>query len=96
VDGREGLITFTCDEYEGCVVVEIDDTGLSLPAETLDKADGSVFEFNPLDIGALPEGGMGLALIKASFDSVHYQSADGTNRLTLIRRFVAGGDVVAA
>ncbi len=42
--------------------------------------------FDPTDLAALPEGGMGLALVKSAFHEVRYGSREGTNRLQLVRR----------
>jgi len=43
--------------------------------------------FDQTDIAALPESGMGLAIIKSVMDSVHYQTEHGINRLTAVRRW---------
>jgi len=45
--------------------------------------------FDPGDLDSLPEGGMGLALIRSAADEVSYASRDGWNVLTLIRRKAA-------
>jgi serine/threonine-protein kinase RsbW len=66
------------------------DAGLPIPASALAAADGSVFEFDPDALDALPEGGMGLSLIRMVFDQVDYQCAAGRNELTLTRYLVTG------
>jgi serine/threonine-protein kinase RsbW len=61
------------------------DAGRPIPASALEAADGSVFEFDPAALDALPEGGMGLSLIHMVFDQVDYKCAAGRNELTLTR-----------
>lgn len=70
----------------GALEVEVRDRGLAIPKGRLDQTDGAIFDFDPTDIGALPEGGMGIALIKAAFEEVDYASHDGMNRLHLVHR----------
>lgn len=70
------------------LVVEVCDAGLPIPRERLDGAGPSTsFDFDPTDLGGLPEGGMGLGIIKTSFDHVTYARRDGLNCLTLGKRF---------
>jgi anti-sigma regulatory factor (Ser/Thr protein kinase) len=59
------------------------DNGTPIPHEALKRADGSVFDFNPDDTSALPEGGMGLSLILMVFDRVDYKVAPAGNQLML-------------
>ncbi len=40
------------------------------------------------DPDSLPEGGMGLALIRQLFDAIAYETRDGRNRMTLTRWLV--------
>lgn len=47
----------------------------------------SPFDFDPACIEALPEGGMGLALLRASFDRIDYRSGARGNLLVLTKRF---------
>jgi serine/threonine-protein kinase RsbW len=70
----------------GALEVDVWDRGLAIPEGRIDQADDTIFDFDPTDLGALPEGGMGLALIKAAFDEVDYASHDGLNRLHLVHR----------
>jgi serine/threonine-protein kinase RsbW len=70
-------------------VLEIDlwDQGRPIPADRLDQASASTtFMYDTTNLAALPEGGMGLALIKSAFHEVRYGSHDGLNRLHLVRR----------
>jgi serine/threonine-protein kinase RsbW len=69
-------------------VIEIRDAGRPIPADRLAHAGpDTTFGFDPTDVGGLPEGGMGLGIIKTAFDHVAYRSKDGVNRLRLGKRF---------
>ena len=74
---------------DGAAALEIDvwDQGRPIPSARLAQADPSTtVQFDPTNLAALPEGGMGLALIKAAFHEVRYGSRNGVNRLHLVRR----------
>ena len=74
-------------ERDAAVEIDLWDQGRPIPRERLRNADASTtFQFDPTDLAGLPEGGMGLALIKSAFHEVRYGSRDGTNRLHLVRR----------
>lgn len=65
-------------------ILVIDD-GKPIPAEKL--AEVPVLpEFNAFDLESLPEGGFGLALIWSLADKVRYESANGRNVMTLVKR----------
>lgn len=64
--------------------IEIRDTGLALPRGLLDEAQSVEHPLHDPD--ALPERGMGLAILKEAMDEVSYASAGGVNTLTLCRR----------
>ncbi|SNS33639.1 serine/threonine-protein kinase RsbW [Noviherbaspirillum humi] len=84
--GTAGVAEISYEEHEHGVTVEIHDRGRPIPASALEQADGSVFGFDPADTASLPESGMGLSLIKASFDEVHYKTENGLNRLILYKK----------
>lgn len=70
------------------LVVEVRDAGRPIPRERLDTAGpATTFGFDPTDLGGLPEGGMGLGIVKTAFDHVAYRSQGGINRLRLGKRF---------
>ncbi|WP_427913077.1 ATP-binding protein [Ramlibacter sp. MMS24-I3-19] len=74
-------------ERGGALEVDVWDQGRPIPKDLLSQADPSTtFLFDPTNLAGLPEGGMGLALIKAAFHEVRYGSRDGVNRLHLVRR----------
>jgi serine/threonine-protein kinase RsbW len=78
-----GSIRITWREREDRIEFVICDTGRAIPAERLAEADDTTFDYETTDISSLPESGMGLALIKASFDVVEYRSRSGFNRMLL-------------
>ncbi|MEW5734182.1 MAG: ATP-binding protein [Thermodesulfobacteriota bacterium] len=51
----------------------------------MEKLPEGKLEYDPTDLDALPEGGMGIFLIRSIMDSVSYQSIDGKNVLTMVR-----------
>ncbi|MEN9629748.1 MAG: hypothetical protein RJA10_2975 [Pseudomonadota bacterium] len=59
------------------------DNGRPIPDEAFRGADGTVFDFDPESRDQLPEGGMGLSLIRMAFDRVDYEVAATGNRLLL-------------
>jgi serine/threonine-protein kinase RsbW len=67
--------------------IDIWDRGQPIPDGLIESTDvTTTFLYDPTDLDGLPEGGMGLALIKAAFDEVRYGTRDGVNRLRLVRR----------
>jgi serine/threonine-protein kinase RsbW len=81
-----GQITICVVAGPDSIELMIEDTGRGMPAWRLDAAP-SELSFNPTDLTALPESGMGLTIIKSVMDSVHYRSEQGVNRLTAVRRW---------
>jgi serine/threonine-protein kinase RsbW len=88
-DNRGGpAIELALSSSERALVVEVRDAGRPIPRDLLDQAGkDTTFGFDPTDLGGLPEGGMGLGIIKTAFDHVEYRSKDGINRLRLGKRF---------
>jgi serine/threonine-protein kinase RsbW len=87
-EGRGGPeIELAWASTDKAFVVEVRDAGRPIPRERLDQAGAdTTFGFDPTDLGGLPEGGMGLGIIKTAFDHVDYQSSGGSNRLRLGKR----------
>lgn len=71
------------------VVLDIFDRAPPMLASLFDSGTPADFDFDPEKLADLPEGGMGLALIKMTMDEVQYSSEGGVNRLTLTKLFVA-------
>lgn len=85
-DRPPGDIHIRCTRTGDELTLSISDDGERMPGDLLRRAGGEVFNFDPSDLAGLPEGGMGLSLLRAAFDQVSYQSMDGSNRLELRRR----------
>ena len=66
--------------------VDVRDAGHAIPAARLAAAGEDTFAFDPDDIAALPENGLGLAILKMAFDVVDYRSDAGTNCMHLEKR----------
>lgn len=81
----DGTIEICYREYADRLVTEIVDHGRPIPLERMEQAGARVFAFDPADTGNLPEGGMGLALIRVLFDVIEYTSVSTENRLQLTK-----------
>ncbi|MEE1658245.1 ATP-binding protein [Microvirga sp. CF3062] len=68
------------------VVIEVIDHAPPMPAQVLDKAPEDTFAFDETDLADIPEGGMGLALIRMNMDEVEYHSNEAENRLRMVKR----------
>ncbi len=64
----------------------VEDVGCGMTTEQFDLAPNEV-NFDPTSTLNLPEGGMGLAIVKSVMDGVQYEQIDGVNRLTAVRRW---------
>lgn len=82
---QRGRVTLTCFVAADQWQLTLSDWGASIPQELLRQTDESVFDFDSDDLQNIPEGGMGLALIRSCFDSVDYQVHQGCNRLLLTK-----------
>ncbi|NML16404.1 ATP-binding protein [Azohydromonas caseinilytica] len=61
------------------------DRGRPIPEAALQPSAHDPFDFDPLALDSLPEGGMGLALLRASFDRVDYRIGPRGNLLVLTK-----------
>jgi serine/threonine-protein kinase RsbW len=82
---QHGRVTLTCLEVADQWQLTLKDCGIPIPEALLRQADGSIFDFDPDDLQSIPEGGMGLALIRSCFDSVDYQVHRDGNCLLLTK-----------
>jgi serine/threonine-protein kinase RsbW len=89
--GRAGLyIDVRCTDDGQWLQLQLGDCGTPIPAPLWAAADGSVFDFDPNDVQTVPEGGMGLSLIRACFDESSYHSDAQGNHLLLRKRMPTG------
>jgi len=67
------------------------DRGLTMPPEQIVKLSksSSAFEFDPGCLESIPEGGMGLQIIRHEMDEACYSSEKGVNSLKLTKFFPA-------
>lgn len=63
------------------LVFVLTDTGKSMPPFAITPS----LEFDPDDLDAVPEGGMGLFIIHSVMDKVDYQACDGRNVQTFVK-----------
>lgn len=71
------------------IAIEVVDRAAPMSAGLLDPGQSAEIAFDETDIGSLPEGGMGLALIRMSMDEVEYRSGPGENRLRMVKYIAA-------
>jgi serine/threonine-protein kinase RsbW len=68
------------------IFVEVSDNGVPAERKRIEEPRQSVLDFNPADLNGLPEGGMGLPIIRKVMDKVEYTSCDGTNRFRMWKK----------
>lgn len=73
----------------GQVVIEVIDHAPPMPPQVLEKDPEDPFAFDESDLANIPEGGMGLALIRMNMDDVEYHSDEAENRLRMVKRIAA-------
>jgi serine/threonine-protein kinase RsbW len=82
---QRGRVMLTCISAADQWQLTLSDCGAPIPLALMRHSGESVFDFDPDDLQNIPEGGMGLALIRSCFDSVDYQVHQGCNRLLLTK-----------
>ncbi|MGR9087184.1 MAG: ATP-binding protein [Gammaproteobacteria bacterium] len=70
--------------HQDRLCVEIVDQGHAIDPEWLEDLNVD-FDFDPSDLSNLPEGGMGLKIVKKCMDEVSYRNVDCLNRWLLIK-----------
>jgi serine/threonine-protein kinase RsbW len=68
------------------IVIDVIDHAPPMPADALEQASNNPFTFDETDLADIPEGGMGLALIRMNMDEVEYLSNESENRLRMVKR----------
>lgn len=84
-NSTDGIIEINYSFSAGLITIELRDQGKPISSVALFGNDNALLDFDPTDIGHLPEGGMGMLLMKSTFDDIGYLSANGTNVLRLIK-----------
>ncbi|HEY0706011.1 MAG TPA: ATP-binding protein [Polyangia bacterium] len=80
----DGQVSVSLEISDHTLRIKVSDRGRAMPPEVL--ATATVPTFDPGDTAHLPEGGMGLGIVKQLMQDVHYESTGGTNVLTMVRR----------
>lgn len=80
-----GVIEISYSFSDGLITIELRDQGKPISTEALLGSGDAAFDFDPEDIANLPESGMGMPLIRSTFDRIDYVHADGANVLRLIK-----------
>jgi serine/threonine-protein kinase RsbW len=84
-----GIIAVSYDFCGDLIVIELTDHGRPVADPNQFQGGSDKFAFDPEDIAALPEGGMGIPLMLAAFDRVEYRSDGGANTLRLEKSIAA-------
>jgi serine/threonine-protein kinase RsbW len=73
--------------HEVVVAVSLHPEGISFrvmdTGKTMKPLSREPLEFDPTNLATIPEGGLGLHIIQTVMDEVDYQTANGTNILTM-------------
>lgn len=64
----------------------IEDTGKGMPSGGFNAAPRE-FVIDAADVAQLPETGRGISIVKSVMDTVQYESVDGINRFTAVKRW---------
>jgi len=74
--------------YSERIEFKVSNTGEPMPSTKALNLD-----FDPKDVRALPEGGMGLHIIRSIMDEVSYQCLEGINTVTMCKRLSKKGNL---
>ena len=84
--GLPGKIEIECYPQNGYLQVKIMDRGKPMEPNRLAKASDAVFDIQGTSIENIPERGRGLALIKKIMDEAAYETKEGKNTITMIKK----------
>jgi serine/threonine-protein kinase RsbW len=85
--GGEGVIRVSWRADRAALVIHVCDCGRPIPDSTFRDSVNTVFDFEHTDVTDLPEGGLGLGIVRQVFDDVRYRTRLGVNRLVAVREF---------
>ncbi len=72
-------------QYPDHLILQICDRGRAMDPKRLEPPTPSPLDFDPCHLNSIPEGGLGLAIIRITMDEVTYTTSHGKNILTLTR-----------
>jgi serine/threonine-protein kinase RsbW len=83
--GRDVAVALSFTDQQ--LDLEVRDEGFSMPPEQRERlrTGSAVLAFEPSDLANVPEGGMGLEIIRRTMDRVEYSTGGGTNQLRLTK-----------
>lgn len=83
----DGEVSVAVSYAQERLQVEIHDCGTTMPEQSRERlrTSSGVFDFDPSDLAQLPEGGMGLELIRQTMDEAVYSSDSRGNCLRLVK-----------
>lgn len=84
-DAPDARVQLVWTEQPGRWCLRLFDHGHPFPDTALQPGADDPFDFDPVALDSLPEGGMGLALMRASFDRVDYRAGPRGNLLVLTK-----------
>ena len=84
--GRPGPIHIVWVAGSRRIELRFADCGKPIPADSLAQARHTSLDFSDTTVHDLPEGGMGLALVRRLFHRVQYRSRGRVNRLQVARK----------
>ncbi|MEY4516164.1 MAG: hypothetical protein RL180_510 [Pseudomonadota bacterium] len=82
---QESAIDVQVKAFEHLLEYQIKDEGQPIPAALLVQPDRDIFDYEDIALEDLPEGGLGMALIRSIADEMEYQSGSDGNVMTLRR-----------
>jgi serine/threonine-protein kinase RsbW len=72
--------------YSDMLAIDVCNTGKTMERDLLEKRNLSSLQFDPDDLGSIPEGGMGMGFINEIVDSTDYKTGGGKNCLTMTKK----------
>ncbi|HEX2572764.1 MAG TPA: ATP-binding protein [Polyangia bacterium] len=79
----DGVVEVLLEALAPGVRIEVRDRGHAMSCGVLERA--GPLEFDAAHVPSLPEGGMGLFIVKQLMDEVHYETSGSLNVLTMVR-----------
>lgn len=75
-------VGITISLYPGRIEFSVGNTG-----EPMKSREAARMDFDPKNVRALPEGGMGLYIVRSVMDEVTHQCLDGVNTVSMCKHF---------
>ncbi len=83
--GRKGhRVYVSYQAYDDRVVIDVADSGIAIDRKIMEN-EPTDFNIDKSDIENIPEGGMGLKIIRTWMDRVSYDTVDGLNHCVMVK-----------